>query len=466
VSRLTRLAAGLALAAALAAGAARAGTYSVVVPVPSANMPNLPGSVVFPASLSSPPVEPQQLGYRQLQALWRGAGLAYGVPWQVLAAINKVESNYGRNMGPSSAGAIGWMQFMPSTWLRWGLDADGDGVADPWNPTDAIYAAARYLAASGAQTDLSRAVYSYNHAQWYVDEVLSLARLFGSGGVQATVTIDRLQSRLSTSSGEVVDANRTLVRLRARVRRVARVEARLRRRADHAPLLSDRLAAQKHAVLLDVERRQLLDRVAAARSRLAAAERRLASARESSRATSFQPAARTLLASPSYGGSYVFPVGGGAGVVFASHTHHDYPAVDIAAPLGSPVYALSSGVVERSWSSADPRCGIGLTMRASEGLVWTYCHLAVIDDGIGAGATVSAGTPLGLVGETGDATGPHLHLQLQPPTAWPQGMPWFEGFAGSAFTWSDGSTTPKTAPRAVFAVVPQHQPTNVVAFTR
>ena len=76
------------------------------------------------------------------------------MPWNVLAAINKIESNFGRNMGPSSAGAIGWMQFMPSTWVRWGMDANGDGVADPWNPDDAIYAAARYLAASGGASDI------------------------------------------------------------------------------------------------------------------------------------------------------------------------------------------------------------------------------------------------------------------------------------------------------------------------
>src|SRR5207244_10324437 len=100
----------------------------------------------------SPPAQPQQLSYAERRALWRSAGAADGVPWQVLAAINKVESNFGRNMGPSSAGAIGWMQFMPSTWLRWGLDADGDGVADPWRASDAIYAAARHLAPAGAHT--------------------------------------------------------------------------------------------------------------------------------------------------------------------------------------------------------------------------------------------------------------------------------------------------------------------------
>jgi murein DD-endopeptidase MepM/ murein hydrolase activator NlpD len=463
VSRRARLAVGLALAAALVAGTARAGTFTLL---PSANAPNLPGSIVLPASLSSPPARPDQLSYPQLEALWRRAGAAYGVPWQVLAAINKVESNYGRNMGPSSAGAIGWMQFMPSTWLRWGLDANGDGVADPWNAADAVYAAARYLAASGAQTDISRAVYSYNHAQWYVDEVLSLAQLFRSGGPQATVALDRLQTRLATSSGEVVAASRRLVSLRERVRRIARVEARFRRGAARAPLLSDRLAAQKQAVLVDVRRQALLQRVAGARARLAAAQRRLAAARSSSRAASFQPGARAVLASPAAEGGYVFPVGGGAGVVFASHTHHDYPAVDIAAPLGSPVYALSSGVVLQAWGGSDPRCGIGLTMRAGDGLVWTYCHLAALDTAIRAGAAVSAGTPMGLVGATGDATGPHLHLQLQPPTEWPQGMAWFQEFAGSAFTWSDGPTPPPTAaPRAVFAVVPQTQ-RGVVTFTR
>jgi len=78
-------------------------------------------------------------------------------------------------MGPSSAGDVGWMQFMPDTWLRWGVDADGDGTADPWNATDAVFSAARYLAAAGAGTDLRRAIFAYNHADWYVDDVLRLA---------------------------------------------------------------------------------------------------------------------------------------------------------------------------------------------------------------------------------------------------------------------------------------------------
>src|SRR5919199_235065 len=462
----------LALAAALAALAAtaRAGTFAVVssapVGLPSAEAPNLPGSIALPAPLTQPPAAPVQLSSAELDALWRRAGSAYGIPWQVLAAINKVESNFGRNMGPSSAGAIGWMQFMPSTWLRWGVDADGDGVADPWRARDAIYAAARYLAASGGRTDISRAVFSYNHAQWYVDEVLATARLFESGGVQAATTVDRLQSGLATSSAEVAAASRDLAVARTRAAALARVEARFLGRADTASLLSDRLDARKRAVQLDVRKQALLARVVRAKERLAAAERQLTAARSSARTASFDPSARTLLAS-----DYVFPVGGGPSVVFAVHTHHDYPAVDIAAPLGSPLYALANGVVLRAWATPGGRCGIGLTMRAEDGLAWTYCHMSVLDPAIHAGSAVSAGTPVGRVGETGHATGPHLHLQLQPPTQWPQRMAWFQGFAGSAFSWSDAATTrePAAAPRAVFSVVPtvpKSVQNGVITFTR
>ena len=81
-------------------------------------------------------------------------------------------------MGPSSAGAVGWMQFMPATWARWGTDADRDGVADPRDPDDAVFSAARYLEASGARTNLEGSLYAYNHANWYVrDVVASAARI-------------------------------------------------------------------------------------------------------------------------------------------------------------------------------------------------------------------------------------------------------------------------------------------------
>ncbi len=109
--------------------------------------------------------------------IYKQAGRRYGVPWRVLAAINQIETDYGRNVSISSAGAEGWMQFMPETWQRWGLDADHDGHANPYSPQDAIFAAARYLRASGAATDLAGAIYAYNHAGWYVTAVLLRARM-------------------------------------------------------------------------------------------------------------------------------------------------------------------------------------------------------------------------------------------------------------------------------------------------
>jgi murein DD-endopeptidase MepM/ murein hydrolase activator NlpD len=104
--------------------------------------------------------------------IYKQAGHRYHVPWSVLAAINQIETDYGQNVSVSSAGALGWMQFMPATWQEWGVDADHDGYANPYSPQDAIFAAARYLQASGAEHDLARAIFAYNHADWYVAEVL------------------------------------------------------------------------------------------------------------------------------------------------------------------------------------------------------------------------------------------------------------------------------------------------------
>ena len=89
-----------------------------------------------------------------LLPILQAAGTEYGVRWEILAAINEIETDYGRNLNVSSAGATGWMQFMPATWAAYGVDANRDGSADPYNPVDAIFAAARYLQAAGAQTDL------------------------------------------------------------------------------------------------------------------------------------------------------------------------------------------------------------------------------------------------------------------------------------------------------------------------
>ena len=101
-----------------------------------------------------------------------------GMSWTVLAAIGQIESGDGANNGPSSAGALGPMQFMPSTWAEWGINGFGPpGTPDIMNPLDAVPSAARMLCAAGAgnPATLSRAIFAYNHADWYVAEVLALA---------------------------------------------------------------------------------------------------------------------------------------------------------------------------------------------------------------------------------------------------------------------------------------------------
>ena len=112
-----------------------------------------------------------------LLPIYQAAGIEYGIRWEILAAINEIETDYGRNLNVSSAGALGWMQFMPPTWEAYGTDANKDGRKDPYNPVDAIFAAARYLKAANYENDVRAAIWAYNHADWYVDSVLLRARL-------------------------------------------------------------------------------------------------------------------------------------------------------------------------------------------------------------------------------------------------------------------------------------------------
>jgi hypothetical protein len=102
-----------------------------------------------------------------------------GLSWTVLAAIGQIESADGENIGPSTAGALGPMQFLPSTWAIWGIDGFGEtGTPDILNPYDAVPSAARLLCADGAAaggSSLRQAIFDYNHATWYVNEVLALA---------------------------------------------------------------------------------------------------------------------------------------------------------------------------------------------------------------------------------------------------------------------------------------------------
>jgi hypothetical protein len=114
-----------------------------------------------------------------LLPIYQACGTEYGIPWEVLASINKIETGFGTNLNVSTAGAVGWMQFLPSSWKAFGLDANGDGRKDPYNPVDAICAAAHYLKLAGGDHDLYKAIFAYNHADWYVQEVLLYARAYG-----------------------------------------------------------------------------------------------------------------------------------------------------------------------------------------------------------------------------------------------------------------------------------------------
>ncbi len=115
-----------------------------------------------------------------LLTLYKASAEEYcpGMSWTVLAAINEIESGDDTNEGPSSAGAQGPMQFLPSTWAEWGITAFGQtGAPNILDPLDAVPSAARLLCAAGAgnPATLSQAIFAYNHATWYVAEVLALA---------------------------------------------------------------------------------------------------------------------------------------------------------------------------------------------------------------------------------------------------------------------------------------------------
>jgi murein DD-endopeptidase MepM/ murein hydrolase activator NlpD len=449
---MRRALAGALLAFALCAGTASGDTFTVVPSsgtsnfslasggLPSAQVPNASGSLVLPPAWTVVAGQETAVTSGQLRGIWQSAGAAYGIPWSVLAAINKVESNFGRNMGPSSAGAVGWMQFMPDTWLRWGADYDGNGVADPWNAKDAVFSAARYLAAAGGASDISRGVFSYNHAQWYVDEVLSLAGLL-SNDSSLSFSLDELQVNLEKAERRVASLSQKIARTRARGSAIGRRAQRMFAAAETLELIDARSAARERAARVQIKANSIAASITDLNTSLEQAKKSLERARASSKPQSFSSGTSVYLASALYQNGYVFPVGGGPSRVSVGHTHHDYPAADIAAPAGSPVYALADGVVAKAWRSIDPLCGIGLRFRTNDGHTWAYCHLSYIEPTVVTGTPLTAGTLIGLVGSTGHATGPHLHLGLIPSSnGYPQDRPWFQSFANVAFRWQDQGT--------------------------
>lgn len=136
----------------------------------------------------------------------------YGVPWTLLAAHHRIETRFSTvKTMVSSAGAVGHMQFMPCTFVGWkhptcsglgkgnisktelmspqiiakyggyGVDANGDGIADPYDIEDAVFSAANYLSKYGAaKGDIKKAVFQYNHSEEYVENVLSYYQLYNS----------------------------------------------------------------------------------------------------------------------------------------------------------------------------------------------------------------------------------------------------------------------------------------------
>jgi hypothetical protein len=110
----------------------------------------------------------------------------------IVAAIHYVESDWGRSPLPgvapgtqNSAGAEGPGQFLVSSWAAYGVDANGDGVKDPYSIPDSVFATANLLHAAGAPADWHTAIFTYNHADWYVEEVLEKA---ASLNLEATCT--------------------------------------------------------------------------------------------------------------------------------------------------------------------------------------------------------------------------------------------------------------------------------------
>jgi len=132
--------------------------------------------------------------------LYQQAGAQAGIDWAILAGIGKVETNHGRSRLPGVQSGVnsygccaGPMQFNitngpPSTWDTYARDSDGDGQISPYEPADAIPAAARLLTANGAPGDNRRAIFSYNHAGWYVDEVLAAAARYREAQALAPAT--------------------------------------------------------------------------------------------------------------------------------------------------------------------------------------------------------------------------------------------------------------------------------------
>lgn len=194
-----------------------------------------PGGLVVPAPGGPPSAFARADIPPAYLAFYRAAGARFGLDWTILAAIGRVECDHGRDPAPActvegqfnSAGAGGPAQFLVSTWQRYGVSATGSGAPDMWNAADAIFSMANYLRACGAPADYPQAIYGYNHAWWYVAEVLAWARRYtGAAGGTSTRRADLRHRRV----GPGVRARRSTTRVNGMVAR-----SRLRERSSGPP---------------------------------------------------------------------------------------------------------------------------------------------------------------------------------------------------------------------------------------
>jgi hypothetical protein len=181
--------------------------------------------------------------------LYQQAAAHYGLDWTILAGIGKVECDHGRDPASSctrqgavnSAGAGGPMQFLAATWSEYGVDADGEGPPDRWDAADAIYGAANYLRAAGAPGHYRKAIFAYNHADWYVAEVEHWAALY---------QVPPTPSSSNTVAPEVVSYGGTVSGSTAPVRYMEGERARLSPTDGHVALIPTGVPPVVQAMLM------------------------------------------------------------------------------------------------------------------------------------------------------------------------------------------------------------------------
>lgn len=165
--------------------------------IPEDQAPDLPGGGEGGIGFALPPAgEPRQASLTnpaqpvpaRVQDLYEAAAAEYNLPWTLLAGVGMAETAHGATTATSTAGAQGLMQFMPATFATYGVDGDGDGMAQITNDADSVHSAANYLRALGAADGpdgVREALFGYNRADWYVNDVLHYAHAYGGGLVLA-----------------------------------------------------------------------------------------------------------------------------------------------------------------------------------------------------------------------------------------------------------------------------------------